>query len=845
MMHKRQYYFLVLLIPCLQMHFSAESMWAAKDKLYKVIDSLRAVPQTVGNVQTKIDYVCDLVGSLEKGVDDFVKSRSGQSGAWLELTAAVSKVQSEDVKKLAIKYFIAGKAPNMVLARYEEAKQQLKYWLIAIEHAVSAEEVRHSVYLLGVYLQSCGMPEEVASRLTPLLEEFGPAFRKEKLARILARGISLESRDHSGRSIGHYAAERGDLPILLEVVKLGLPLNATRDNKGYTILHVAARTGNSSLIKSLYQHFDDIDMNCVADDGSSPLHEAILSGNFDTVDAVLQCGGEVNLPPMKGTLAPLHLASRAGREDIVRLFIDCGAALDMRVHGKTALHYAAEGGHIKLIMLLVETYHVDPAEVSSSDGRTIFHMAPVLLQETKTTVQIAKPKKPSEVPESASEENQEQTKNDTLNQSTAVEKKKIAPDLLCNPYDGLLKLCDNFELLLKKDTKGCTALHLSAMKKNEPKCAALLKRAEELKGIDGLKKILYAKDNKGYTALQHAIELGYETIVQIFIDKLRSVDKDKDRALANVNDDWGERNITKLTMRTVLQEEVELLEAAVAELVEDQSPQRRIETIQRDLARAKKDLKESVGQEEIGQVEDIKNDNNPHRDVVGAVQLADLDVLVDLTPEELELNDGHNPRAIGLEGVGQPMVPDTLNDAEVDLSPFEFALFSAREHIIVLLQEGLEIKEKADPEGSEKRFRFMTPARGRKMLNFGVTTGTLKAVQYALDYFKINRAPGENEVLPLIPNDEQEFYCSLVKRAEENKHAHILALLSEHDWQVSNHSQQLNDTSGKKLGSVEPEKPLFYEHFLRPLSTLSFLSTSSTHMLILGLMGIAFSMPFV
>ncbi len=63
----------------------------------------------------------------------------------------------------------------------------------------------------------------------------------------------------------------------------------------------------------------------------------------------------------------------------------------------------------------------------------------------------------------------------------------------------------------------------------------------------------------------------------------------------------GERIITQSTMRTLLQEEVELLEATLAQIVEDQAPQSQIETIQRNLARAQKDLKESVGQEEITQ----------------------------------------------------------------------------------------------------------------------------------------------------------------------------------------------------------------------------------------------------
>ncbi len=62
---------------------------------------------------------------------------------------------------------------------------------------------------------------------------------------------------------------------------------------------------------------------------------------------------------------------------------------------------------------------------------------------------------------------------------------------------------------------------------------------------------------------------------------------------------------------------------------------------------------------EDNRVEDIKNDNNAPRDVVGADQPAGLDAfMADLTPEEYELNYGHKPRAMGRDEVVEPLVPD-------------------------------------------------------------------------------------------------------------------------------------------------------------------------------------------
>ncbi|WP_051359856.1 ankyrin repeat domain-containing protein [Adhaeribacter aquaticus] len=51
----------------------------------------------------------------------------------------------------------------------------------------------------------------------------------------------------------------------------------TKDNKGYTLLHLAAQEGNGDLIKLLLERGADI--NALTEDGQSPMEIAIKQGH--------------------------------------------------------------------------------------------------------------------------------------------------------------------------------------------------------------------------------------------------------------------------------------------------------------------------------------------------------------------------------------------------------------------------------------------------------------------------------------------------------------------------------------------------------------------------------------
>ena len=118
---------------------------------------------------------------------------------------------------------------------------------------------------------------------------------------------------------------------------------------GFTVLHCAAQGGSPAVIKELVKKYK-YDVNATADNGCSPLHIAAALGMKEAVMELIQQGANISLNvPMYGT--PLHQAALYGHRDVVRLLL--GELHTVDAIGYSALHFAAEGGHVEVIRDLV------------------------------------------------------------------------------------------------------------------------------------------------------------------------------------------------------------------------------------------------------------------------------------------------------------------------------------------------------------------------------------------------------------------------------------------------------------------------------------------------------------
>lgn len=133
-----------------------------------------------------------------------------------------------------------------------------------------------------------------------------------------------------------------------------IDVNTTR-HFGLTLLHLAARSGNTETVNALLQ-IPDINVNATSYFGLTPLHMAVAVGHTETVSALLQAPGiNINASSNSGK-TPLHLAAINGEAEILNALlqapeIDVNAKNDA---GQTPLHLAAEAGRTETVITLLQ-----------------------------------------------------------------------------------------------------------------------------------------------------------------------------------------------------------------------------------------------------------------------------------------------------------------------------------------------------------------------------------------------------------------------------------------------------------------------------------------------------------
>jgi ankyrin repeat protein len=111
------------------------------------------------------------------------------------------------------------------------------------------------------------------------------------------------------------------------------------------------------------------DPNAVGTGGTTPLADAALKGDLDSVRALLEHGAGPNAVSRAGT-QPIHDAALGDNPDVIRELVTHGAALSARTRdeGQTPLHLAAAMGKMKAVEALI-ALGADLA-AKDSQGRT-------------------------------------------------------------------------------------------------------------------------------------------------------------------------------------------------------------------------------------------------------------------------------------------------------------------------------------------------------------------------------------------------------------------------------------------------------------------------------------------
>ncbi|XP_041376515.1 ankyrin repeat domain-containing protein 27-like [Gigantopelta aegis] len=132
----------------------------------------------------------------------------------------------------------------------------------------------------------------------------------------------------------------------------------TRDNRGYTALHIAANFGQAMLIDLLVKHGAVVDATDYL--GLTPLLLACQRGFQSVMLMLLHFGANVTATDNDGN-TPLHLSAANGHEDCVKALvfhvsssrrIDINCVNDI---GDTALHFSAKWGYENIVKTLLDS----------------------------------------------------------------------------------------------------------------------------------------------------------------------------------------------------------------------------------------------------------------------------------------------------------------------------------------------------------------------------------------------------------------------------------------------------------------------------------------------------------
>ncbi|ETS75616.1 hypothetical protein PFICI_12560 [Pestalotiopsis fici W106-1] len=107
------------------------------------------------------------------------------------------------------------------------------------------------------------------------------------------------------------AARSGNKEIFEQALPAGLPANLTND-KGDTLLMLAAYHGHADLVRLLVQH--GADPNRINDRGQSPLAGAVFKKEPDVIDALLEGGAD----PYHGSPTAMECIAMFKQEDEYR-----------------------------------------------------------------------------------------------------------------------------------------------------------------------------------------------------------------------------------------------------------------------------------------------------------------------------------------------------------------------------------------------------------------------------------------------------------------------------------------------------------------------------------------------
>jgi ankyrin repeat protein len=177
---------------------------------------------------------------------------------------------------------------------------------------------------------------------------------------------------HQAKSTIFGAIHARDCDTVRRLIQSHPILTTIADNRGETLLHIAATIGHPDIVRILLQ--TNARMNAQNYAGNTPLH---LSTSLAT-NALLTQNADMELKNLKG-LTALHLAAKNGHLEKVGSLLTANANIEAKDKQKfTPLHYAARQGHVEIVTMLL-------ARGADINSQNKYGMTPLLFTVSKWT----------------------------------------------------------------------------------------------------------------------------------------------------------------------------------------------------------------------------------------------------------------------------------------------------------------------------------------------------------------------------------------------------------------------------------------------------------------------------
>ncbi|XP_023232253.1 titin homolog [Centruroides sculpturatus] len=188
------------------------------------------------------------------------------------------------------------------------------------------------------------------------------------------------NRDRYGKTAVHYCAENSSLSCAYQVLSIEKSLVNAQDNDGYSPLHLAVISGNKVMARFLLRMGADVD--AVDNEKHTCVHWATVCADVESLEILIDAGAKISTSDIHGAHPMHYVAQMSGRYNpnrraalgVLRLLLQHGAQVDCRdQEGRQPLLWAACSGSSDAILSIISAG--GSIDAKDNDGLSALHYA--------------------------------------------------------------------------------------------------------------------------------------------------------------------------------------------------------------------------------------------------------------------------------------------------------------------------------------------------------------------------------------------------------------------------------------------------------------------------------------